>query len=155
NGSAAGLDKLANYYDKASPIVMVATFLDPRCKLEYFETHGWNCGGENDNSFAQLDADNVDLFSSRVKPAIDLMWKSHSLPSDSETTIDSDPKPKHASSKSKTDHSFIAAIISAKTTESKADELKQYVNEETEPSNCCDPTDILSYWEQRSKRWPK
>ncbi|XP_045027143.1 zinc finger BED domain-containing protein DAYSLEEPER [Daphnia magna] len=76
------------------------------------------------------------------------------LPADSETTIDSDPKPKHGSSKSKTDHSFIAAIISTKTTESKADELKQYVNEETEPSNC-DPTDILSYWDQRSKRWPK
>ena len=68
-GASAGLDKLSNYYDKASPVIMVATFLDPRCKLEYFENHGWNCGGENDNSFTQLDADNVDLISSRVKPA--------------------------------------------------------------------------------------
>lgn len=67
--TAAGLHKLPNYYDKASPIVMIATFLGPRCKLEYFENHGWNCGGYNENAFTQLDTDNVDLMSSRVKPA--------------------------------------------------------------------------------------
>ncbi|KAK4024297.1 hypothetical protein OUZ56_009680 [Daphnia magna] len=141
--TAAGLHKLPNYYDKASPIV-----IGPRCKLEYFENHGWNCGGENENAFTQLDTDNVDLMSSRVKPAIDLMWKSYNLPSDSQTTIDGDPKDASSISKSRTDHSFIAGIISAKTTESKTDELKQYVNEETEPSNC-NLSDILSYWAQR------
>jgi hypothetical protein len=65
-GAAAGLDKLSYYYDKTSPMVMVATFLDPRCKLEYFVTHGWNYGGAMDDSFTPLD---VDLISSRVKPA--------------------------------------------------------------------------------------
>ena len=65
-GAAAGLEKLSNYYDKATPIVMVATLMDPRCKLEYFETHGWSHSGAIDDSFIPLD---VDLISSRVKPA--------------------------------------------------------------------------------------
>ena len=65
-GAQAGLDKLSSYYDKASPIVMVATFLDPRCKMNYFVVNGWNCGRSQD-PFASSETE--DLITTRVRPA--------------------------------------------------------------------------------------
>jgi hypothetical protein len=33
------LDKLREYYSKTNLVTMTATYLDPRCKLSYFERH--------------------------------------------------------------------------------------------------------------------
>lgn len=65
-GAEAGLAKLSSYYDKASPIVMVATFMDPRCKLNYFVKNGWHTSGS-----ASQDSNTPpeDLIQTRVKPA--------------------------------------------------------------------------------------
>ena len=65
-GAQAGLLKLSAYYDKASPIVMTATFMDPRLKMQYFLENGWSCGA-NDNDSYQASDENLIL--SRVKPA--------------------------------------------------------------------------------------
>ena len=60
----AGLNKLSSYYDKASPIVMVATYMDPRCKLNYFVANGWHVGiGGGDEWHEQ-----EDFIMTRVKP---------------------------------------------------------------------------------------
>ncbi len=64
-GAAAGLQKLFAYY-KSSPLVMAATFMDPRCKMQYFVDHGWNSGGQTTDAFSDLEED---LISARVKPA--------------------------------------------------------------------------------------
>lgn len=65
-GATAGLDKLSSYYDKASPIVMAATFMDPRLKMQYFIENGWNCGGESRDAFQATDEN---LITGRVRPA--------------------------------------------------------------------------------------
>lgn len=39
-------DKLINYYDKTTPLYLVATVLDPRLKLVYFQQNGWEEGDE-------------------------------------------------------------------------------------------------------------
>lgn len=65
-GAKAGLDKLLSYYDKSSPLIMTATFMDPRCKMNYFIANGWNVGGELADSYAPSDED---LILTRVKPA--------------------------------------------------------------------------------------
>lgn len=44
-GASASLQKLSLYYDKTSPIVIAATFMDPRLKMQYFIDNGWQCGG--------------------------------------------------------------------------------------------------------------
>ncbi|KZS01068.1 Zinc finger protein [Daphnia magna] len=64
--ATAGLKKLSSYYDKASPIVMAATFLDPRLKIQYFIDNGWDCGGESRDAFQPLDEN---LITGRVMPA--------------------------------------------------------------------------------------
>ena len=65
-GAAAGLLQLSSYYDKSSPMILAATFMDPRCKMKYFVDHGWSSGGETNNSYSDLDED---LITARVKPA--------------------------------------------------------------------------------------
>jgi hypothetical protein len=65
-GAAAGLEKLSSYYHKASLIVMAATFMDPRLKMQYFIDNGWNCWGETRDAFESTDED---LIASRVRPA--------------------------------------------------------------------------------------
>lgn len=65
-GAAAGLQKLASYYDKSSPVVMAATFMDPRLKMQYFIENGWNCGEESQDALQAMDKK---LITSRVKPA--------------------------------------------------------------------------------------
>ncbi|KAI9557257.1 hypothetical protein GHT06_017080 [Daphnia sinensis] len=66
SAAVAGLEKLSSYYDKASPIVMAATFLNPRLKMEYIVDNGWDCGGESQDAFQPLDEN---LITSRVRPA--------------------------------------------------------------------------------------
>ena len=65
-GATAGLEKLSSYYDKSFPIVMAATFIDSRLKMQYFIDNGWNCGGETRDAFQSTDED---LIASRVRPA--------------------------------------------------------------------------------------
>ena len=64
-GAEAGFNKLSSYYDKASPIIMAATFMDPRCKLHYFVSAGWRVAGEIDDSYAGTDEN---LIVTRVRP---------------------------------------------------------------------------------------
>lgn len=64
-GAAAGLLKLSAYYDEASPVVMAATFLDPRCKMQYFIDNGWSCGGETADAYVGIEEN---LIATRVKP---------------------------------------------------------------------------------------
>ena len=65
-GSKAGLRTFSTSYDEASPVMMVATYLDPRCKMQYFIDHGWNDGGQIDNAFHGTEEN---LINTRVKPA--------------------------------------------------------------------------------------
>jgi len=60
-----GLEKLSPYYDRASPIIMAAPYVDPRCKLAYFYENGWSVGGDISNSF---NGTQEDLIEKRVKP---------------------------------------------------------------------------------------
>lgn len=64
-GAAAGLEELSAYYDKASPVMMTATYLDPRCKMKYFINHGWNAGGRVESGMNGTE----DLIATKVKPA--------------------------------------------------------------------------------------
>ena len=66
SGAQAGLDKLAKYYDKASPVLMAAAFMDPRLKMTYFVENGWDFGGAIMDEF-QGTGEN--LISGRVRPA--------------------------------------------------------------------------------------
>lgn len=65
-GASAGLEKLSAYYDKASHVVMAATFMDPRLKMQYFIENGWSCGGESRDAFQPIEEN---LITNRVKPA--------------------------------------------------------------------------------------
>ena len=65
-GAKAGLQELSAYYDKASPVMITATYLDPRCKMKYFVNHGWNGGRVGG---ALNGTNEVDLITTRVKPA--------------------------------------------------------------------------------------
>ena len=61
----AGLQKLSDYYEKASPVMMAATYIDPKFKMEYFVDQGWNCGTETCDAFQTTDEN---LIETRVKP---------------------------------------------------------------------------------------
>ncbi|KAK4017339.1 hypothetical protein OUZ56_032286 [Daphnia magna] len=65
-GAAAGFAKLSSYYNKAFPLVMAATFVDPRCKMKYFIDNGWSTGGGTYDAYIGTDEN---LIISRVKPA--------------------------------------------------------------------------------------
>lgn len=39
-GAKAGLDKFLSYYDKSPPLIMSNTFMDPRCRMNYFIANG-------------------------------------------------------------------------------------------------------------------
>ncbi|XP_045029823.1 uncharacterized protein LOC123472419 [Daphnia magna] len=49
-GAQAGLKKLSSYYEKSSPLVKTATFMDARCRMNYFLVNDWNVGAELTNS---------------------------------------------------------------------------------------------------------
>ncbi|KZR97725.1 Uncharacterized protein APZ42_007241, partial [Daphnia magna] len=161
-GAQAGLRKLSSYYDKSSPLVMTATFMDPRCKINYFLVNGWNVGAELTNSYSSLDED---LISTRVKPAIADIWSSYSsMPLSSEISQMDNPLNINLNEGNRTekrkplqfDQSFIADILSGSSNSvvHTKDELKEYEAEELEPSNC-DPDGILLYWAQRSRKWQR
>lgn len=42
----AAIEKLTEYYEKLTPTYLVATVLDPRCKLQYFRRNGWENGDD-------------------------------------------------------------------------------------------------------------
>lgn len=65
-GAARAFDKLAKYYEKVAALLMAATFMDPRCKLKYFEVNGWEQGSETTNSTTSTEEN---LIESRVMPA--------------------------------------------------------------------------------------
>jgi len=46
-GANAAIEKLTEYYEKLTPTYLVATVLDPRCKLQYFRRNGWETGDDN------------------------------------------------------------------------------------------------------------
>lgn len=64
-GAAAGLQKLSAYYEEASPLLMAATFMDPRCKMQYFVDSGCNFGVEIGEACTIIEED---LMTTRVKP---------------------------------------------------------------------------------------
>ena len=50
--ACSGLAKLSHYYDKSSPLVMTATYLE--CKMNDFIQNKWDEGGELDNAFNSI-----------------------------------------------------------------------------------------------------
>jgi len=52
--------KIEKYYEKTSPAHLVSAIMDPRFKLHYFVTHGWDQGGGADEG--------VNLIEKNVKP---------------------------------------------------------------------------------------
>lgn len=54
-------DKLMKYYEKTTPIYLLATVLDPRLKLMYFKGHGWEIGDEQSGG--------ENLIETRILPA--------------------------------------------------------------------------------------
>ncbi|KAI9560793.1 hypothetical protein GHT06_011745 [Daphnia sinensis] len=162
-GAAAGLLKLSAYYDKASPVVMAATFMDPRCKMQYFIDNGWSCGGETVDAFDGIEEN---LITSRVKPVIDSVWSQYNVPSspppNSNHSTSKNEKSTKANnsainSKSKINNSYFAQVVfgSSSQTSSRVekDEMTEYEEEETEPADC-DPMAVFDYWAKRSTRWP-
>ena len=65
-GARADLEKLSVYYNKSSPVMMAATYVDPRFKMRYFVDSGWNSGAETDNAFNGTEEN---LIETRVIPA--------------------------------------------------------------------------------------
>ena len=61
-GATLSFEKLAKYYDLAVAMLMTETFMDPCCKLKYFEANEWNEGGKLN------DATDVNLVDNRVFP---------------------------------------------------------------------------------------
>uniref|UniRef100_A0A0P6EU04 Zinc finger protein n=1 Tax=Daphnia magna TaxID=35525 RepID=A0A0P6EU04_9CRUS len=163
-GAAAGLLKLSAYYDKASPVVMAATFMDPRCKMQYFIDNGWSCGGETVDAFDGIEEN---LITSRVKPVIENVWSQYNVP-DSPPSKHKHSTPKNENStkanesaistKSKINNSYFAQVVFGSSSQTsnrfEKDEMTEYEEEETEPADC-DPMAVFDYWANRSARWPR
>ncbi|XP_057371912.1 uncharacterized protein LOC130692850 [Daphnia carinata] len=163
-GAAAGLLKLSTYYDKASPVVMAATFMDPRCKMQYFIDNGWSCGGETVDAFDGIEEN---LITSRVKPVIESVWGQYNAPpSPPSKSNHSTPKNENStktnksaiSTKSKINNSYFAQVVFGSSSQTsnrfEKDEMAEYEEEETEPADC-DPMAVFEYWSNRSSRWPR
>ena len=60
-GASNAYDKLYKYYERTTPIYLVATVLDPRMKLQYFIDHGWKEASEEFGF--------VNLIDTKIRPA--------------------------------------------------------------------------------------
>ncbi|KZS03598.1 Uncharacterized protein APZ42_033644 [Daphnia magna] len=135
-GAAAGFAKLSSYYDKASPLVMAATFVDPRCKMkiqQIWDEYNTACSNNPTPSCSIAKRP-------RGKENSPIGMKSH------------------VNTKSKINQTYISKFILGRNRtpveRQQKDELKEYEAEETEPADG-DPTNIFYYWAVKSTKWPK
>lgn len=166
-GAAAGLQKLSAYYEEASPLLMAATFMDPRCKMQYFVDSGCNFGVEIGEACTIIEED---LMTTRVKPVVEKLWKKYNVrtnPCNPSSSSNPDSAQNNESSRSlqkgltttKTQiNNYIANVIFGRNRtpniKPEKDEMKEYEEEETEPAEC-NPTAVFDYWSSRSTRWPR
>ncbi|XP_057373479.1 uncharacterized protein LOC130694417 [Daphnia carinata] len=165
-GASAGLQILSAYYEEASPLLMAATFMDPRCKMQYFVESGCNFGGETGDGCTVIE----DRMAARVKPVIEKLWREYNIrtnPCDPSSNSNLENVPKNESSAilqkgltiTKTQiNTYIANVIFGRnrtpSIKPEKDEMKEYEEEETEPADC-NQTAVFDYWSSRSTRWPR